>query len=129
MYLFTKDNYNSQPSTYEEQAEIYMTVLAEVGIASSKVTQINRNSAINVILHNDVPADQLHQVRRWENDRMAECYVEELPTAAIKVLAGFSSRTADYFLDRAVVEPPQELQEKIFPRLTRWINDFKTLKK
>lgn len=114
------------PVSYDEQAKIYKEVFRNVGIHSSKVTHINRKSAINMIAHQGVPGDQQRQVGRWGSDRMVGCYIAGLPVEAIKVLAGFTIRQGDYFLGRSSAIPPKRLQEMIFPNVEFWQVKFRT---
>jgi Centromere DNA-binding protein complex CBF3 subunit, domain 2 len=122
-YLFPKKGTN-QSIKYDEQAKIYREAFKKVGIHSSKVTHINRKSAINMITHHGVPGDQQRQVGRWGTDRMVGCYIAGLPVDAIKVLAGFTAGKRDYFLSRSTVMPPKELQLKVFPQIEHWEKMF-----
>lgn len=79
-----------KPLSYNEHAKIYKKVFQAAGINSSKVTHINRKSAINMVSSSNVSGDQLRQVGRWGTDRMAGCYLTGLTVDAIKCLAGFS---------------------------------------
>ncbi|KAG1450547.1 hypothetical protein G6F55_009633 [Rhizopus delemar] len=99
--------------TYSEQAKIYKQVLRYCGVYSSKLTHINRKSAINMVANEGVSGDQQRQVGRWGSDRMVGCYLSGLPVDAIKVLAGFTTRKGDYFINRGSIEPSEELRKMI----------------
>lgn len=122
-FLFPNKNEDGSIK-YEEQAKVYRKVLTHVGINSSKVTHINRKSAINMIAHQGVSGDQQRQVGRWGADRMVGCYLSGLPVDAIKVLAGFSTRKGDYFINRDCVSPPDELKKMVFPQIEHWKEKF-----
>jgi hypothetical protein len=51
---------------------------------------------------------------------MTNVYLSALPLKFMRVTAGFQSVGGDYFLPRAGVEPPAELQFRVWPWLERW---------
>ncbi|EIE88996.1 hypothetical protein RO3G_13707 [Rhizopus delemar RA 99-880] len=110
--------------TYSEQAKIYKQVLRYCGVHSSKLTHINRKSAINMVANEGVSGDQQRQVGRWGSDRMVGCYLSGLPVDAIKVLAGFTTRKGDYFINRGSIEPSEELRKMVFPWIEYWREKF-----
>lgn len=123
-YLFPSARNNEGHILYEDQYASYKNVFEACGVSTSKITHANRKSGIQMIYHKGVPGDQLRQVGRWNSDRMVSCYLTGLPVKAVKVLAGFSIRDGDYFIDRSAIDPPQELKQQIFPQIEEWQGKF-----
>ncbi|KAG2215396.1 hypothetical protein INT45_009470 [Circinella minor] len=115
----------TKPITYNTQRDGYMEALNAVGVNSSKITHINRGSALRAIADQDVPDNEQWRIGRWGSDRMVGCYLTSLPKQAMRALAGFYSQKAGAFwLPRSAVDPPQELQRLIFPKIEYWENMF-----
>ncbi|KAG1613993.1 hypothetical protein G6F44_013299 [Rhizopus delemar] len=55
---------------------------------------------------------------------MVGCYLSGLPVDAIKVLAGFTTRKGDYFINRGSIEPSEELRKMVFPWIEHWREKF-----
>ncbi|KAI8883794.1 hypothetical protein K501DRAFT_183825, partial [Backusella circina FSU 941] len=79
------------------------------------------------IAQENVSGDQQRRVGRWGTDRMVGYYVSSLSIEAMKSLAGFSGRDENYFLPRAVILPPMNLQVLIFPDIEFWQEKFKNV--
>ncbi|KAG1051286.1 hypothetical protein G6F43_006495 [Rhizopus delemar] len=116
--------YHFQTSRLTVIAKIYKQVLRYCGVHSSKLTHINRKSAINMVANEGVSGDQQRQVGRWGSDRMVGRYLSGLPVDAIKVLAGFTTRKGDYFINRGSIEPSEELRKMVFPWIEHWREKF-----
>jgi hypothetical protein len=112
------------PITYRAQHKIYVDVFKRVGIHTSKITHANRKSALNMIAQENVSSDQQKMVGRWGTDRMVGCYISSLPVEAMKCLAGFPPHQGNYFLSRAAVVPPKDLQVLVFPDVEFWKEKF-----
>ena len=54
----------------------------------------------------------MHRAGRWNNNSMDKSYMS-IPYEALRGLAGFEGKRS-FFLPRATVEPPIELQKLIF---------------
>ena len=55
---------------------------------------------------------------------MVGCYLSGLPVDAIKVLAGFTIRKGDYYINRDLVAPSALLEEMVFPQINFWKQKF-----
>jgi hypothetical protein len=56
---------------------------------------------------------------------MVGCYLSSLPKQAMRSIAGFNPPVAgSFFLPRAIVEPDDELQKIIFPKVEEWLSAF-----
>ncbi|CEJ05561.1 hypothetical protein RMCBS344292_19499 [Rhizopus microsporus] len=77
-----------------------------------------------MIAQENVSSDQQKMVGRWSTDRMVGCYISSLPVEAMKSLTGFPPHQGSYFLPRAVVISPKDLQVLIFPDIEFWKEKF-----
>lgn len=75
--------------SYATQYQAYKRAITSVGISTSKVTHVNRTSAINMIDDEQVPDNQLRRIGRWGSDRMTGCYLTSIPKQGIRAAAGF----------------------------------------
>jgi hypothetical protein len=58
---------------------------------------------------------------------MESNYLTSLPLQAMRALAGFNpDRPGTYYIKRAIIDPPQGLQQKIFPQIEKWQEAFRT---
>ncbi|CEJ05409.1 hypothetical protein RMCBS344292_19351 [Rhizopus microsporus] len=112
------------PITYRAQHKIYVDAFKSVGIHTSKITHANCKSALNMIAQENVSSDQQKMVGRWSTDRMVGCYISSLPVEAMQSLAGFPPHQGSYFLPRAVVISPKDLQVLVFPDIEFWKEKF-----
>ncbi|CEI94485.1 hypothetical protein RMCBS344292_08695 [Rhizopus microsporus] len=119
-----KENNRFTSITYRAQHKIYVDAFKRVGIHTSKLIHANRKSALNMIAQENVSSDQQKMVGRWGTDRMVGCYISSLPVEAMKSLAGFPPHQGSYFLPRAVVISPKDLQVLIFPDIEFWKEKF-----
>ncbi|CEG69734.1 hypothetical protein RMATCC62417_05756 [Rhizopus microsporus] len=119
-----KENDRFTSITYRAQHKIYVDAFKRVGIHTSKLIHANRKSALNMIAQENVSSDQQKMVGRWGTDRMVGCYISSLPVEAMKSLAGFPPHQGSYFLPRAVVISPKDLQVLIFPDIEFWKEKF-----
>lgn len=110
--------------TYGTQYNAFRRGLDAAGIKSSKVTHVNRGSALNMIDDEQVSDDQQRRVGRWGTDRMVGCYLSSLPKQAIRSIAGFTTSPGNYHIYRAAIEPPEELKRKVFPDIESWKDKF-----
>lgn len=93
------------------------SALVDAGISSSKATHAMRGCALRLMPF--VDEAKKAQLGRWASGAMDKCYAD-LPLEALMTLAGFEK--APYFIARAGVEPPEELQKMIFPELDEHID-------
>ena len=111
---FTESVFDVSKTTQEKATK---KAKIEAGVESSKVLHIGRKSLVNMI---QVSKDEKLAMGRWARDAMTLCY-EDLPMKGILTAAGYSDGIRSYFLPRAVLEPPLELTQLVFPDLDKWI--------
>jgi centromere DNA-binding complex CBF3 subunit-like protein len=51
---------------------------------------------------------------------MSNAYLSSLPIKFLRKMAGFSVAGGEYYLGRATVDPPLQLQVMIFPWVEKW---------
>lgn len=111
--------------SYSTQAKAYKRAFKAVGISTAKVTHAPRGSAARHMNEEDVPDNQQRRVGRWGKDKMLGCYMTDLPKQAMRALAGFSTRQGGFWLPRAAVTPPVDLQAQVFPEIEEWEAKFR----
>jgi hypothetical protein len=63
---------------------------------------------------------QISQAGRWNQSVLCQAYLTHLPREFMRVVAGFSTSSGDYFLARAAHEPPHALQKQLWPWIEEW---------
>lgn len=125
--LFPSNNKSdkSQAIKYKTHSRSYAEAFQATNIHTSKVTHASRKSALNMMAQQNVSSDQQGIHGRWVQDRRTGCYNSSVPVQALKSLAGFDPHSRyDYFLPRAEVVPPRDLQLMIFPEVEYWLERF-----
>ena len=51
---------------------------------------------------------------------LCQAYLTHLPREFLRIVAGFSSSSGDYYLARAAHEPPYTLQKQLWPWIEEW---------
>ncbi|KAG1444101.1 hypothetical protein G6F56_010431 [Rhizopus delemar] len=114
---------------YRTQHQAYKRALENVGINSSKVTHINRGSALNLIDEESVSDNQQRRVGRWGKDRMVGCYLSSLPKQSMRAIAGFTSTAGNSFFGACNFNPSGRAPDSVvlqnkYPGLAIWNNDL-----
>jgi hypothetical protein len=110
---------------YSTQNKAYKNILEKHSVDTSKTTHINRLSAVSFLDEDAISDNQQRRVGLWGTDRMVEFYLHSLPKQSVRPLAGFCAPHAgNFYLARAAIDPPEELQRMVFPDVEFWINAF-----
>jgi hypothetical protein len=110
---------------YNTVYKAYGRAFRATGIRSSKVTHINRVTAVQDIDAQNVGDNQQRRIGRWKGDVMKECYLNTFPKQAMRALAGFyPDSPGSYYIPRASITPPEDLQRLVFPEVDRWLAAF-----
>lgn len=126
--LFKSDNSDVTKSwSYTSHRDAVSRGLDGAQIFTKKKTHINRGSAARMADLAGVNEDQIRRLGRWNNTTMNGAYLTGLPREVMRVMAGFTTQQGQFFLRRAILDPPEELCKKIFPELDAW-NDRLTAK-
>lgn len=86
-------------------------------MSSKAVTHITRGSAVKIAELHGTSEGECRRLGRWNNQAMEGCYLSSIPREAVRSLAGFPPKLKSFFLKRAALDPPEELQRMIFPQL------------
>jgi len=76
---------------------------------------VNRKEGLQQGLLNGAHDGDMRKLGLWANDVMATVYKSVVPFEGMMSMAGFARNGEDYFLARALVDPPAILREMIFP--------------
>ena len=93
-----------------------------VGIISSRKTHSGRGSGVLFAEMAGCSENSLRRLGNWnQTNALDGCYLRSLPRKALRSMAGFTPNGSIYELDRAVLSPPEELQQMIFPDVEYWL--------
>lgn len=100
----------TQEMSYHAHYSAMLEVPRACDINSSSVTHIFRKSGARLELAG-VSEDQIRRLGNWNNQAMEGAYLSAIPFSAIRGIAGFPPHDRSYFLPRALIVPPEELQK------------------
>lgn len=103
--------------SYETHKKSYEAVFKHLGLTFNKKTHINRQQGVRQLESADVDISQTRRHGRWGLDTVEAVYSAPLAREAIRALSGHPPKSRLYYLDRATLEPPEELLTDIFPGL------------
>ena len=107
--------------SYMTHLKFIKELFQAMGLTTKAKTHCARGSAAR---HADIlGADESHirRLGRWNPQAMEGCYVTTMPIKAMRALAGFGNdRSGTFFIARAGIIPPVELQRLIFPQIEIW---------
>ncbi|KAE8208771.1 hypothetical protein CF327_g7018 [Tilletia walkeri] len=101
--------------TYETQSALLKQAFSSCAITSSALTHAMRRGGSRVAYEAGCTEDGVRKHGRWCGDRMMERYLTGVSIQPVRALSGFKIEGGDYWLPRALLEPPQELAQSIFP--------------
>ncbi|KAE8212281.1 hypothetical protein CF327_g4070 [Tilletia walkeri] len=111
--------------TYETQAALLKQSFAACAITSSAVTHAMRKGGSRFAYEASCTEDAVRKHGRWCGDRMMERYLTGVSLQPVRALSGFNKDGGDYWLPRALLEPPQELARSLFPWVEAKEEDIK----
>ena len=83
-----------------------------------------RKTGVQYAQSRGLKADEIRKATHHnEKDVLSTAYMAELPLDQMRVAAGFRHDRREYWLRRALLDPPLELQQKIFPWLEKALTD------
>jgi len=109
-----------QELSYPTQLQETWRVFGAAGIISSKKTHLPRRIGAQSAETYGTSLAQISQAGRWNQSVLCQAYLTHLPREFLRIVAGFSSSSGDYYLARAAHEPPYTLQKQLWPWIEEW---------
>lgn len=106
--------------SYNSHRDAIQKAFTACKITSSKKTHLARGAAARMADLQGVNESEIRRMGRWNNSSMNGAYLTGLPREIMRSLAGFPQKGM-FFLQRNTVEPCQELQSKVFPLASVWL--------
>jgi hypothetical protein len=106
--------------SYPVQLQETWRVFGAAGLVSSKKTHLPRRVGAQDAETHGTSLAQISQAGRWNQSVLCKAYLTHLPRQFMRVVAGFSGSSGDYFLPRAAHEPPLLLQKQLWPWIEEW---------
>lgn len=125
-WYFTKLLQTSEDCTkewsYAAHHHAMEKALKACNIGSSKVTHMARGAGAHICDLGGVDEAMIKRLGRWNADCMTSSYVTGLPRQAMRSLGGYGTQQGTFYLPRSALEPPLELQAKMFPQVDEWMD-------
>jgi hypothetical protein len=118
--LFKTGKDPTKEMSYKVHRDDIASALDHIGLRSRAKTHVGRGSGARMADLGGASEAQIRRLGRWNNQAMEKCYLTSLPREAMRALAGFEPSRDGFFLDRASVEPPDTLQQLVFPAVEEW---------
>jgi hypothetical protein len=109
-----------QELSYTTQLQETWKIFGAVGLTTAKKTHLPRCAGAQSAEIHGTSLAQITQAGRWNQSVLCQAYLTHLPREFMKIVSGFSRSQGDYFLARALFEPPSSLQSKIWPWIEEW---------
>jgi hypothetical protein len=109
-----------QELSYPTQLQETWRVFGAAGIISSKKTHLPRRIGAQSAETYGTSLAQISQAGRWNQSVLCQAYLTHLPREFLRIVAGFSSSSGDYYLARAAHEPSYTLQKQLWPWIEEW---------
>src|SRR4051812_46919256 len=99
---------------------MWLSCFGAAGLVSSKKTHLPRRVGAQDAETHGTSLAQISQAGRWNQSILCKAYLTHLPRQFMRIVAGFSASSGDYFLARAAHEPPILLQKQLWPWVEAW---------
>jgi hypothetical protein len=109
-----------QEISYPTQLQETWRVFGGAGVVSSKKTHLPRRVGAQTAETYGTSLTQISQAGRWNQSVLCQAYLTHLPREFMRVVAGFSKTSSDYYIARAAYEPPEALQKRLWPWIEEW---------
>jgi hypothetical protein len=109
-----------QELSYPTQLQETWRVFGAVGLTASKKAHLPRRAGAQAAETYGTSLAQISQAGRWNQSVLCQAYLTHLPRQFMRIAAGFSGTSGDYYLTRATYEPPDALQRQLWPWIEEW---------
>jgi hypothetical protein len=109
-----------QELSYPTQLQETWRVFGAIGLTASKKTHLPRRAGAQAAETYGTSLAQISQAGRWNQSVLCQAYLTHLPRQFMRIAAGFSGASGDYYLTRAAFEPPDTLQRQLWPWIEEW---------
>jgi hypothetical protein len=109
-----------QEMSYPTQLQDTWRIFGAAGVISSTKTHLPRRVGAQDAETHGTSLAQISQAGRWNQSVLCKAYLTHLPRQFMRVVAGFSRSSGDYFLPRAAHDPPLLLQKQLWPWIEEW---------
>lgn len=110
----------TEPISYQSHLESVTAIFDANNVKSKAKTHLGRRAGAQMAELDNVPEMQIRRAGRWNLSTMESRYLNHLPRNFMRSRAGFNESGGEFFLDRALVDPPASLRDKVFP----WVLEF-----
>ena len=95
-------------------------------IITEKVVHLTRGCSARMAHEGGASIEEIKMHGLWSTGACERFYLRHINKPVVKVLAGFDAQRNNYHIQRALAEPPLELQEMVFPAFNEAIRKFET---
>lgn len=106
--------------SYSAQYHAMEKSLKACKIGHSKVVHMARGAGAHMCDF-EVDESTIERSGRYNIDCMSSTYFIDLPREAMRSLGGHGTQQGSFYLRRSALEPPAELQAKVFPQVDEWV--------
>lgn len=106
------------------QIETTSSIMHACQVYSSKITHAGRHAGTKEAYDLKLNLEHIRHLGRWVMGQMENFYAPKNPIVGAFYMAHFNDRDAPYFIERDMVNPPLELQRKIFPWIETSFKDI-----
>ncbi|CAO1636255.1 unnamed protein product [Parajaminaea phylloscopi] len=121
--LLCSDNDSEAAITYSNHHHHVSKAFQQLGLRHlPKVTHASRGSGAREAESKGVSQAEIERMGHWKDvsSALQQSYLTTLPLATMRALAGFD-KGQEYFIARAMVDPPDALLRQIFPQADAWL--------
>ncbi|MGH7974681.1 MAG: hypothetical protein ACREBR_04085, partial [bacterium] len=112
-----------QEFSYKSHYDAIADAFKKAGIVGKAKTHAGRSGSVRIAELGGCDEDSLRRFGRWNAQAMEGCYLSQLAREPMRVLAGFGPKTRTYFIPRDTVQPSESLLSKVFPPVTRLLEE------
>src|SRR5467141_3674443 len=107
---------------YDTQYDWTTKLFDQAGLHCLKKTHAGRGQGAKHAEFGGVSDTQIRRAGRWNTDAMTICYLSSIPREFVRRAAGFNpTGRGDYFIPRAMVDPPESLRQSLWPWIDAWV--------